>query len=61
MPFLKGELQGIFGTFGTCEGEKGRTGEAVKMSTALRRHAHLQVLMGLGINPKTARNRKLDT
>ena len=49
-----------FGTFWAWEGEKGRTGKKVKMSTALRRDAHFRGLMGLEIGPKPSRNRKWD-
>ena len=51
----------ILVTVGPSTSKKRRTGENVKMSTALKREAHFRGFMGVENWQKTTRNRKLDT
>ena len=50
-----------FGTSWAWEGEKGRTGKKVKMSTASMRDAHFRGLKGFKIGQTTTQSRILDT
>ena len=50
-----------FGDFGALDVKTRRTGKHVKMSTALKREAHLRGFIGLENCQKTTRNRNLDT